>query len=30
MKTHGEIESAICGGISRFVQDYMGRGPKDK
>jgi uncharacterized protein YbcI len=29
MKTQGEIESAICKGISRFEQDYMGRGPKD-
>jgi uncharacterized protein YbcI len=29
MKTQGEIESAICEGISRFEQDYMGRGPKD-
>ena len=29
MKTHGEIEAAICEGISRFEQDYMGRGPKD-
>ena len=29
VKTHGEIESAICEGISRFEQDYMGRGPKD-
>ena len=29
MKTHGEIESAICEGISRFEQDYMGRGPKN-
>src|SRR6202049_970680 len=29
MKTQGEIESAICEGISRFQQDYMGRGPKD-
>jgi uncharacterized protein YbcI len=28
MKTHGEIEAAICKGISRFEQDYMGRGPK--
>ena len=26
MKTHGEIESAICEGISRFEQDYMDRG----
>ena len=30
MKTHGEIEAAICEGISRFEQDYMGRGTKDK
>jgi uncharacterized protein YbcI len=29
MKTQGEIESAICAGISRFEQEYMGRGPKD-
>jgi uncharacterized protein YbcI len=29
MKTQGEIEAAICEGISRFEQDYMGRGPKD-
>ena len=29
MKTQGEIEAAICAGISRFEQDYMGRGPKD-
>jgi uncharacterized protein YbcI len=29
MKTKGEIEAAICEGISRFEQDYMGRGPKD-
>ena len=29
MRTHGEIEAAICEGISRFEQDYMGRGPKD-
>jgi uncharacterized protein YbcI len=28
MKSQGEIESAICDGISRFEQDYMGRGPK--
>jgi uncharacterized protein YbcI len=28
MKTQGEIEAAICDGISRFEQDYMGRGPK--
>jgi uncharacterized protein YbcI len=28
MKTQGEIEAAICDGINRFEQDYMGRGPK--
>jgi len=29
MKTQGEIEAAISEGISRFEQEYMGRGPKD-
>ena len=29
MKTQGEIEAAICEGVSRFEQDFMGRGPKD-
>src|SRR4029077_13241569 len=29
MKTHGEIEAAICEGMARFEQEYMGRGPKD-
>jgi uncharacterized protein YbcI len=29
MKTQGEIEAAICEGISRFEQEFMGRGPKD-
>lgn len=29
MKTQGEIEAGICQGISRFQQEYMGRGPKD-
>jgi uncharacterized protein YbcI len=29
MNTQGEIEAAICSGISRFEQEYMGRGPKD-
>jgi uncharacterized protein YbcI len=29
MRTQGEIEAAICEGISRFEQEYMGRGPKD-
>jgi uncharacterized protein YbcI len=28
MKTQGEIEAAICDGITRFEQEYMGRGPK--
>lgn len=29
LKTHGEIESAICQGMTRFEQKYMGRGPQD-
>ena len=29
MKTQGEIEAAICQGVRRFEQEYMGRGPKD-
>ena len=29
MKTQGEIEAAICDGISRLQQDFMGRGPTD-
>ena len=29
MKTSGEIEAAICQVLSRFEQEYMGRGPKD-
>lgn len=28
MKSQGEIEAAICQGMNRFEQDYMGRGPK--
>ncbi len=28
MKTQGEIEAAICKGMSQFEQEYMGRGPK--
>ena len=28
MKTQGEIEAAICEGITHFEQEYMGRGPK--
>ena len=29
MKTLGEIEAAVCEGLARFEQEYMGRGPKD-
>jgi uncharacterized protein YbcI len=29
MKTLGEIEAAVSEGVSRFEQEYMGRGPKD-
>jgi len=29
MRTQGEIEAAVCDGIRRFEQEYMGRGPKD-
>jgi uncharacterized protein YbcI len=29
IKSQGEIEAAICEGVSRFEQEYMGRGPKD-
>jgi len=29
MKTAGEMEAAVCEGISRFEQEYMGRGPSD-
>jgi uncharacterized protein YbcI len=29
MKTQGEIESAVCDGVSHFEQEFMGRGPKD-
>jgi len=29
MRTLGELEAAVCEGISRFEQDYMGRGPKN-
>ena len=29
MRTQGEIEAAISDGVSRFEQDYMGRGPKN-
>jgi uncharacterized protein YbcI len=29
MKSQGEIEKAICDGMTIFEQQYMGRGPKD-
>jgi uncharacterized protein YbcI len=29
MKTQGELEAAVAEGMTRFKQDYMGRGPKD-
>jgi uncharacterized protein YbcI len=29
MNTHGEIEAAICDGMARFEQEFMGRGPRD-
>src|SRR5690242_1614280 len=29
MRTRGEMEADICQGMSRFEQEYMGRGPKD-
>jgi uncharacterized protein YbcI len=29
MKSQGEIEAAVCEGVARFEQEYMGRGPKD-
>lgn len=29
LRTKGEIEAAICKGVSRFQQEYMGRGPQE-
>lgn len=29
MMTQGEMEAAVCEGIARFEQEYMGRGPKE-
>jgi uncharacterized protein YbcI len=29
MPTKGEIEAAICNRMTRFSQEYMGRGPRD-
>jgi len=28
-RTQGEIEAAVCKGVIRFEQEFMGRGPKD-
>lgn len=28
MKSQGEIEAAVCHAVSRFQQEYMGRGPR--
>jgi uncharacterized protein YbcI len=29
LRTRGEIEAGACEGMSRFQQEYMGRGPRD-
>ncbi len=29
LKTRGELESAVCLGMTRFEQEFMGRGPQD-
>jgi hypothetical protein len=29
MRTRGEMEAAVCEGISQFQQEYLGRGPKE-
>ena len=29
MKSQREIEAAVCDGISRFQQEFIGRGPRD-
>jgi uncharacterized protein YbcI len=29
MKSQGEIEAAVCDAVSRFQQEYMGRGPRN-
>jgi uncharacterized protein YbcI len=28
LKSQGEIEAAVCDAVSRFQQEYMGRGPR--
>lgn len=29
MNSQGEIEAAVCQGMAKFEQEYMGRGPKE-
>lgn len=29
ISTKGELEAAVCEGLSRFQQEFMGRGPKE-
>ena len=29
MRSQGEIEAQVCDGISRFQQEFLGRGPRD-
>ena len=29
MRTQGEIEAAVCEGVTRFELEYMGRGPRE-
>jgi uncharacterized protein YbcI len=29
MKSQGEIEAAVCDGVSRLQQEFLGRGPED-
>lgn len=29
MKTQGQIEAAVCQGMTQFQQEYLGRGPKN-
>ncbi len=29
MNTQGEIEAAVCDGMTRIEQEFMGRGPRD-
>ena len=29
MQSQGEIEAAVCDGVSRFQQEFVGRGPRD-